>query len=142
MLFSCGTKNIKRNLIYLSIWLVIFLVLFIIFSYREFFLNNRIIAQLRPGYAIYNQKNDSISFYAAEDGHFYANLYVNKVKIRFLLDTGASNIVLSKQDAKKANINIDNLKYNKRYSTANGIVLGARINLPILAVQDKFFYLE
>lgn len=97
-------------------------------------------AQLFPGHAIYNKNNNSISFYTAEDGHFYANLYINQVKIKFLLDTGASNIMLSKLDAKKANIAIDNLKYNKRYSTANGIVLGAKINLPTLAIKDRMFH--
>jgi aspartyl protease family protein len=138
--FCYGKKNIRRNLVYLLIWLLIFLVLFTIFSYREVFFNNRIMAQLFPGHAIYNKNNNSISFYAAEDGHFYANLYVNKVKIKFLLDTGASNIMLSKLDAKKANIAIDNLKYNKRYSTANGVVLGSRVNLAHLAIKDRIFY--
>ena len=36
-----------------------------------------------------------------KDGHFRAKVLVNDVEIEFLIDTGATHIVLSKEDAEK-----------------------------------------
>jgi aspartyl protease family protein len=38
------------------------------------------------------------------DGHFYADAQVNGTTIRFLVDTGASMVVLTRQDAQRAGI--------------------------------------
>ena len=138
-LFLVSKRKFMQNIRYLLIWLLIFTIIFSLFSYREIFLNNRVIAQLIPGYAI-SDADKSVSFYAAEDGHFYANIYVNGVKIRFLLDTGASDIMLTANDARKIGINISDLVYDRFYHTAGGIIVGAGIKLAKLQVQDMEFY--
>lgn len=56
----------------------------------------------------------------ARDGHFYAELEVNGQPIRFLVDTGASSLVLSRDDALRAGIDIDRLNFVIRTQTANG----------------------
>lgn len=58
----------------------------------------------------------------ASDGHFYLTLDVNGVPTRFVVDTGASAIVLSQADATRAGIEIDNLIFSGRANTANGRV--------------------
>jgi aspartyl protease family protein len=40
------------------------------------------------------------------DGHFYADAQVNGTTIRFLIDTGASMVVLTRQDAQRAGIQL------------------------------------
>ena len=40
------------------------------------------------------------------DGHFYADAQVNGTTIRFLVDTGASMVVLTRQDAQRAGIQL------------------------------------
>ena len=40
------------------------------------------------------------------DGHFYADAQVNGTTIRFLIDTGASVVVLSRDDAQRAGIQL------------------------------------
>jgi aspartyl protease family protein len=40
------------------------------------------------------------------DGHFYADAQVNGVTIRFMIDTGASVVVLTAQDAQRAGIQL------------------------------------
>jgi len=40
------------------------------------------------------------------DGHFYADAQVNGTTIRFLVDTGASLVVLTREDAQRAGIQL------------------------------------
>lgn len=58
----------------------------------------------------------------ASDGHFYLTLDVNGIPTRFVVDTGATAIVLSQADATRAGINIDGLIFSGRANTANGRV--------------------
>ena len=41
------------------------------------------------------------------DGHFYVTAQVNGVPIRFMIDTGASMVALSAEDAERANVPLD-----------------------------------
>lgn len=66
----------------------------------------------------------------AEDGHYYAQLTVNGARITFMADTGASDLVLSPQDAEKAGIAPGGLAYIGQAMTANGVVRTARVRLP------------
>ena len=49
--------------------------------------------------------------------------------VDFIVDTGASNVVLSQQDAERVGIDTDTLIYGGRASTANGEVRTARVML-------------
>ncbi|MEL0435790.1 retropepsin-like aspartic protease family protein [Phycobacter sp. K97] len=58
----------------------------------------------------------------AKDGHYYLTLSVNGTPVNFLVDTGASQVVLSRSDAERAGIDTENLAYLGRAQTANGEV--------------------
>ena len=49
----------------------------------------------------YSNNESEIIINIKQDGHFYAIVLVNNVEIEFLIDTGATHIVLTKQDAMK-----------------------------------------
>ncbi|WP_170381394.1 retropepsin-like aspartic protease family protein [Ruegeria atlantica] len=66
------------------------------------------------------------------DGHYYLPVLVNGEPITFLVDTGASQIVLSEQDARRIGIDPDQLNYLGRASTANGEVRTAPVRLDSL----------
>ncbi len=66
----------------------------------------------------------------ADDGHYYAQVAVNGVTVEFMVDTGASDVVLSPQDARKVGIDPQGLVYMGQASTANGMVRTARVALP------------
>ena len=66
-------------------------------------------------------------------GHFYATLEVQGVPIRFIVDTGATDIVLSQADARRIGLDPAALVYTGRARTANGVVRTARVTLGEIA---------
>ncbi|MGB7270979.1 MAG: TIGR02281 family clan AA aspartic protease [Albidovulum sp.] len=66
---------------------------------------------------------------AAEDGHYYIDTTVNGTNVRFVVDTGATNVVLTERDARRVGFDPDTLAYTGRASTANGMVLTAPVRL-------------
>lgn len=67
-------------------------------------------------------------------GEFVAPGRVDGVPVTFLVDTGASDVVLSRADARRVGFDPDRLAYTQRYATANGTVLGAPVRLREVAV--------
>ncbi|MFC2966541.1 retropepsin-like aspartic protease family protein [Acidimangrovimonas pyrenivorans] len=65
----------------------------------------------------------------APDGHFYVTLTVSGTPVHFVVDTGASNLVLTKADARKIGIDTANLIYTGTAQTANGKVETAHVRL-------------
>lgn len=62
-------------------------------------------------------------------GHIVIDAVVNGVPIRMLVDTGASLVTLTSADARAAGIDPGALVFNRRASTANGIVRMAPVML-------------
>lgn len=79
---------------------------------------------------------ETIALKRGEGGHFFATAEVNGATIRFLVDTGATNLVLSKADAEKIGIETDTLNYILRSQTANGEVRGAPVRIDEIQLGD------
>lgn len=63
------------------------------------------------------------------NGHYYINADVNGTMVSFVLDTGATSVVLTKEDAVQAGLNVEDLNYYSRAMTANGDVRTAPVRL-------------
>ena len=74
-------------------------------------------------------KGKEIELTRAADGHFYLALEINGQPIRFMVDTGASNITLSLTDAEKLGLELGDLDFLSQAQTANGVVRTARVKL-------------
>ncbi len=72
---------------------------------------------------------DQITVPRARDGHYYLTAEVNDAAIRFVVDTGATDMVLTQKDAKRAGIDPATLSYLGRATTANGEVRTAFVRL-------------
>jgi aspartyl protease family protein len=70
-----------------------------------------------------------VTLQRSSDRHFYAEAGVNGNSIRFLVDTGASEIALTEEDARKAGIAVDPSKYELIGHGASGIVRGQFVQL-------------
>jgi aspartyl protease family protein len=65
----------------------------------------------------------------SSDRHFYATASVNGHDVRFLVDTGASEIALTEDDARKVGIKFDPAKYGLLGQGASGFVRGQYVEL-------------
>lgn len=65
----------------------------------------------------------------APDGHYHLTLQVNGQPIPFVVDTGATNLVLTRADAARVGIDTDELAFVGTASTANGTVRTAPVRL-------------
>lgn len=99
-----------------------------------------IVIGLMAGYGMWNDirstvtmdasvQGDRIVIPRAPDGHYYLRLGVNGSVVQFMIDTGASGIVLSTADAETLGIDLTTLRYLGKAATANGIVRTARVQL-------------
>ena len=70
----------------------------------------------------------------AADGHYYLMLTIGGTPVRFMVDTGATNVVLSQRDARRLGIDPAGLLYMGEASTANGLVRTARVKLADVAL--------
>ena len=65
----------------------------------------------------------------SSDHHYYATASVNGRDVRFLVDTGASEIALTEDDARKVGIKFDPAKYELIGAGASGYVRGQYVDL-------------
>jgi len=68
------------------------------------------------------------------DGHFWAEARVNTGIVKFLVDTGASSVALTPEDARRAGINLNTLDYNIPIHTAGGQNVAAAVTLKSVSV--------
>ncbi len=61
------------------------------------------------------------------DGHYYLTLAVNGVPVEFVVDTGATEMVLTREDAERIGIAMDDLSFIGSARTANGEVRTAAV---------------
>jgi len=69
------------------------------------------------------------SFRAQRGNQFFVTGTVNGNPIHFLVDTGATWVALTQDDAKLLGFNLATLKWDMRTSTANGIASNAAVTL-------------
>lgn len=96
--FNGGPLRIGRWLRDLAIWGLVAAMIVIVYANRD-----TLEASLFPGRAVVGA-DGTIELRRGLDGHFSADLVVNGAPIRFLVDTGATDIVLGRSDARKAGL--------------------------------------
>jgi aspartyl protease family protein len=70
----------------------------------------------------------------AADGHYWAEALVNGKQVRFLVDTGATAVALTAEDAARLGIHPSDLDYTAKVTTANGQARAAQVTLASVSV--------
>lgn len=131
-------SDFARNM---AVWAVIILALVAAYQYRYELqdVGSRITAGLIPGSPISGRALDgslTVTLAKSANGHFEVNGRVNGARVHFLVDTGASSVVLSQEDAERAGIDTSSLVYNVPINTANGRASAGSINISTLQIGD------
>ena len=71
---------------------------------------------------------------AGAGGHFVVEAVVNGAPITFLVDTGASSVVLTMEDAERLGFRPESLRFTQRFASANGEVRAAPVVLRELRI--------
>ncbi|MEL6196828.1 MAG: TIGR02281 family clan AA aspartic protease, partial [Pseudomonadota bacterium] len=106
-----------------AIWALIFMVTVLLYGFSE-----PLRQQLFPSQARLAGAGE-IVLTRAYDGHFHAILQVNGVPVEMLVDTGASGLALSRDDAARVGFDPDRLAYLGTAQTANGTAPFAAVRL-------------
>lgn len=109
----------------LATWVIIFGILAL--GYSIWTGSGRLGGELDVARGI--DEGDSISFRADMSGHFFVRAEVNGVPVLFMVDTGATDVALTRADAADIGFPVDRLSYTMPYRTANGVAYGARVKL-------------
>jgi aspartyl protease family protein len=73
---------------------------------------------------------------ANDYGHFHAVAQIRGQQVEFMTDTGATYVALSYETAQKLGLAPQNLRFNGRSTTANGVARVASIVLDTIRVGD------
>jgi clan AA aspartic protease (TIGR02281 family) len=77
---------------------------------------------------------------AGRHGHFLLKAVVNGVPINFMVDTGASHVVLTIPDARRIGFTANDLEFTQEFQSANGTVRAAPVKLRELRIGQFSLY--
>jgi aspartyl protease family protein len=90
---------------------------------------------VRPRQSTMNAQSQ-ISIPRSQDGHYYLTLVVNDQPVEFMIDTGATHVVMTQSDAARVGLDPQKLNYYGRAMTANGEVRTAPVDLKTVALAN------
>lgn len=125
--FMTARHNVSKTLQQAAIWVFIFLGAIAAVGLWE-----DIRQTVQPRAAV--SQDGTINVPRSADGHYHLTLEVNGAPVRFVVDTGATDIVLTQEDAARAGLDPASLRYIGQASTANGVVQTAPVRLDTIAL--------
>ena len=126
---------LRRTAVHLAIWVGIGLVLLLGYGYRAELADtgHRLVPLLLPAQ---DQADGGgrMRFTLEDDRQFHVEGLIGGHPVRFLVDTGASDVMLSPADARRLGFDPAALAYTRVYRTASGTARGAPVTLPEIVV--------
>jgi aspartyl protease family protein len=115
-------------------WVLFGFILLAAYSYRFELheIGERMLAELLPGHAI--SQGRTVAVARTNAGDFAITAEINGARVAMVLDTGASSVVLTRDDAKAAGLPLEVLQYTVTIDTANGRTRAAPVTLDRLAI--------
>lgn len=131
-------RNMGEMIKNLLTWTVIALGLVTAYVYKDqaHEVALRVVSGLAPGrpVAFSDERGPAVSIHKSLNGHFEAAASANGKPVDFLIDTGATAIALSHEDALGIGFSDDELSYTLTINTANGQALAAPVRLDEVAI--------
>ena len=128
-------SEIARMVSSVALWGFFLAVLAGVYAYRfeaaDFI--DRMTAELMPSEPMVGQGGEAI-VRSRLGGEFAVTGHVNGARTTLLFDTGASMVVLTASDARRAGIGVAGLVYDMPVTTANGSAMAAEVRLDEISV--------
>ncbi|MCK0196193.1 TIGR02281 family clan AA aspartic protease [Ancylobacter sp. 6x-1] len=132
------TGRLAEALKALLLWVVIAGTIAVSYSFRYELhaAAYRVLAEIAPGYAVplAGASGPAVEVARARDGDFNIRVEVNDARIPMLVDTGASSVVLTPDDARTVGLPVDFLRYDIPIDTANGRGKAASVVLDSISI--------
>jgi len=117
----------------IAMWIAVMIMVFFLF-------NDLLESDYNPNQQVLSQTADQknvVTLQRNRYGHYVTQGKINNQSVTFLLDTGASDISIPEKIAKKLG-----LKHGqeRRYQTANGIIIGYLTNLESVSIGNIKLY--
>ncbi len=125
-LVRVGRVALTRHLRDATIWIGLAAVMVLGFAYREELAD--VPQHLRLAFSTgspVTTGDHELVIPQDDEGGFLVIGKVNGQRVRFLVDTGASDTVLSPDDARRLGVDVEKLRYDSTAETANGVGHGA-----------------
>lgn len=120
-----------------ALWFGAFCVLIVGYAYRDDVrpLIDRVRGEVSPTIAVARQEGE-VMLKKAWDGHFRAVTKINGENVGMLIDTGASLVLLSYEDAQAIGLKPETLEFSTPVITANGKAHVASVTLDSVQVGN------
>ena len=129
--------SVGKTLRYLAIWIALLVGLIYAYSFRDELgaAYMRIKGELLPTVP-QSQGEGVVTLRRSLDGHFAARVFVNGQPVTFLVDTGASSVVLPWRLADELGYDPASLSFIVQVGTANGTAVAAPIRIARMEMED------
>lgn len=137
LVFQVGGRNgLSRTIRYALVWALILSATLIGYSYRfeieDAFRN--LTGALPDQAVVQTAGGDEVVVNRRRGGHFVVVATLNNAPIELMVDTGASVVTLTPEDARLIGIPTRDLNYRVQVQTANGTALAAAVVLDRIAI--------
>jgi aspartyl protease family protein len=128
-------SDVARVVSTAAIWAIVFIALTGVYAYRfeASAIVGRIAGELFPSEPQVGRGGEVI-VNRRVSGEFAIAGRVNAARVTFLFDTGASAVVLTAEDARRAGVETSRLAFDVPVATANGAAMAAEVRLDQIAV--------
>ena len=138
VIFGAGrilVRGGRKTLLHTAIWLGAITGLLTAFAFRDqaAVIVQEIRAELMPSVAL-SRATGEAELRRAWDGHYRAEAEVNGVKLKLMVDTGASMVLIPFEQVAEIGINPDSLNFSVPVTTANGRSSVAPIRLSSIKI--------
>ena len=123
-------------------WLAAFLILIIVYNARGDLMGlggsfgQKVASSLTPTHPVQAQPGTVYLARGLNQQHFQVDALVDGHVVHFLIDTGASDVSLTMEDARRLGFDPAKLSFTTPYQTANGTTMGARVTIDEIKVGD------
>jgi aspartyl protease family protein len=134
-LANARRSDVTRVVSSLAVWAMLFALIAGVYAYRydagDFI--DRMTAELMPSEPVVGKGGEAIVSQRL-GGEFAVTAHINGTRTTLIFDTGASMVVLTAADARRAGIDAAGLAYDLQVTTANGRAMTAEVRLDEISV--------